>query len=1368
MDALIAHCTQTGGRYKTLWRQRAADEVGPTVGCFAAALPPALRSACTEDEREWTEAVCGIGAFMFHANSYEDAQFVAQCVVRAVESGVLMPPAGCTPVYWVLRETLHADSAHVVLFPELFMMPCLAMAIAGGRAVVTGKHPVPYTGNRWRAVGDGSGDGAGRLWTDAAAPGTVWLRTPPPQYALQYCTGAGPNLTREIMRKEQQRPGIFHPSWRQSWEDSGLVMNGMITRKSARVLYNGLPCELYFVGPQTYIWDGHELGQMYDLVRPVSNESYVEEFGYERVWPLTSIANEFPVPAEVRALPTSPIGNVSVAGCGIQWWAPVQSDECRQLAAVLPDARYENVGANDHIVFVFELCLLPVETVARDIMRRLWTAFRLVSDPPQPLHDDAGEDFMIDGLTVIATFAARRAYRPLLKELVADYAKGRSAVLKVRYQHWLPINMAQRHLYGSADSMRYLQPANRWGCVLEDSLRWPAREWWDPAKHRGPPVYADCEVAIWRDCAARRFGDAADSYWCEDMQRPRGEWVATLDQTAFERRLGHQHYVDEYRKPGEQIVGTHALVRLGWDGICSPVRRTLGVDKMANAVSAHLERLTPALDEYHVHPATVSERFGDIRVPGREGLTVVPMVAPCGAGKSTSALALAEEMLKGRWRAIFVSPRQSVVEQTIAQLRALRVNVIDGRNKEELAKGNVCYVDCCVTTIHSLHKLMGTFVKPPGADSMPIILFFDEIVTAFNGDYNSRIIPAEKVERALARLLYTSVKIAVLMDANLTPLVVGNFIERYVYGVRHMAGRSLQHLCVHVYPKAATYNMAALQGRSAVCYTAFDAQLQVFRAIKERLLGGRKVALFFSRRRSLEVWQRALQDVMPREFTLVYSGDSKVPLRDLCSLLKEERVRLFMYTTAAGAGVDVSFVDEAGDAVRCFDSVALVGASAPYLGPKDLEQAASRVRSVPELLVDLAGADIAGPFETMMWPEWQAVMEATDDEVLRDAASDAGYTQALTRSVQLDESVWMGAPPEPAHYTATHPYARLLAYNRLAKLSVSFRCQAFVATLSYMGYATRVETCPLPSATTLDANARLLKAELMCDIEEGDDAYNTVLANQRRGTIGLPPLRAGEPYVQRLEECVRRLAERDTADVLLQVRALTATGEVPRGIGDWERVARETIEALGVRRSTDGQGALGRDGMAFREVLTEGRGGKRVLQALALYTSLLACGLRGLFPVWDGRHPPSPLCALPLLSRLGRGEIALTTDSGEWLQDAGTVGGPLYLPRQHRKSATSLGGVLNGYCVAFLGTKFYKVVKRGALRVDDHNSRLAMLAVLSLKGYPTEEAEAWLTTARCDTLLHPRDLSVPLPAESAPQSRKRKRLERVESQQEFE
>lgn len=1347
---LETHCWQERGevgRAGTLWRE------GPVaLGCFAGALPVPLRSALVGDEQQWYEVVHGAGALMFHANSFEEAHAGAQSVVAAVDDGVLLPPPHSSTEYWVLRESVELHSSIVVLFPRLFMLPCLALAIVG-RAAVVGKHAVPYTGGKWRAVGEG------RMWSDAAPPNTTWLRTPP---HLHYCRASGPNLIRELTRREQATVATFHPSWRACWAECGLAMKGMLSRTAALATHNGVECMLYFVEQRTYKWDGTQLTSLHVDVRPsvTVDVDAGEDYGYERVWPVSSVVGDFPFAESVRALPTSPLGHVSTDGCGVRWWAPVQSEESRTLLRLLPTARYESVGANDHIVLVFEAGMASVEEETRNIVRRLWTAFQLASDPPQPLHADDGADFIVDGAIAIMTFAARRAYRPLLRELVADYAAGRK--LRVRCQHWLPLSVACRHLYGTADRMRHLAPANRWGCALEDSLQWPELQWWDPERHRGPALYADCEVAVWVDSVARRWSVGGEWYWLEDMQRRRGEWVRTFEQFPFVRRLSAQYYHSEYRRPGEQVVGTHALVRIGWGGVCRGVRPVLGHEKMSDAIDAHLSRLTPMLDEHHVHPTVVSERFNDIRAPGREGLTVVPMVAPCGAGKSTAALALAEEMLQGRWRALFVSPRQSVVEQTLAQLRAMRVGVIDGRDKEALARNNVGYVDCCVTTIHSLHKLLGTFVQPQHG-AVPIVLFFDEVVTAFSSDYNSHIIPAERAERSLMRLLAGPVKIAVLMDANLTPLIVGNFIERYVYGVRKMVGSSLCHLSVHVHPKVATYNMAARQSRSAVCYTAFDAPLQIFRELKERLLAGRKVAIFFSRKKSLDVWQRAFIDVVPQACTLVYNGESKVPLGELCTLMQRDEVQLFMYTTAAGAGVDVAFIDEEGEAVRHFNVVAMIGASAPYLSPKDLEQAASRVRCVPEILVDLAGAEVTGPFETMMSTEWRDVMETDEEAIMQDALHDANYTSLLARRAQLDESVWLQAPPVALRYGDTSPYARLLAYNRLAIKSTPFRCQAFVSILARIGYATRLVVCPLPSEATLDASSLLLKAELLCDLEEGDDQYNHVLANQRRGAIGLPALHLGEPYVQRLEECVRRLAERGTMEVVLKAEALFSR-PLPRTAEDWADVVRTLVEEMGVRQTIEGRRPLGQEGVALREVLTDGREGKRVLQALALYVSSLACGLGAFLPEWEGRHEPALLCPVPLLSRLGRGEVVLTLDSQQWLADAEKAGGPLYLPRHHRRATSSVGRVLNGYCVSLLGAKFYKVVKRGNMKVDDPHSRLALWAVLALRGRPTAEATTWLEEARRDTLEHPRDLTMPLPAESAPQSRKRKRLEKVESQ----
>lgn len=1339
------------------------------VGCFAGALPHDLRAQLVNAPQAWTEMVRGAGALTLYMATYQDAQTAAGIIVRALDDGVLVAEgqgAADVRTYWVLQESADPSSDIVLMFPHLYVLPPLARAVAQGNSAITGHWAVPYTGGEWRAVGGGGGGGEARLWSDPPPPDVVWLRTP--RRPLLYAVAAGPELVRIVTRKEPDDEAWWSADFRDVLAPLGLTVDGALTPEVALVSAHGRQAALYRCHGR------HGAGLLwYDDSGCVEATPLPTWPGRERregsvcVAPVTSSALECP-PA-LRTLPRSAIGHVSFPAYGVRWWAPPGSSTLRTLQQQGErDGRYESVGACDYIVFVhefregFELNAEHVADDARAMIARLLGDGGPFTTTPGHLADDPFSVRDIGDMYVtLLHFTAQRAHRPLLREAVAEFARRRDVAM--RYQHWLPLQLAPPFC---ADERPHLTPANRWGHALHKSLEWAKVCWWPLTL--AEPSYCDDQIAVWPGVKiSRRFGDWVYTEYTADG----GEEEVSTWQKAQARAMPAPPRVlnaDGAVYPGEQIVGTHALVRVAWGGVCKAVPPTASLEDFSEDIDVRIRRLQPSLNECRVLPTVVGERFGDLVVPPSPGLTVVPMVAPCGAGKSTAALAFARVLADQRWRVLFVSPRTSVVEQTIALLRGMHFAPVDGRNKEALAAPGVSSAPCCVTTIHSLHRLAHTFIVPqPGAPR--IALFLDEAVTAFTSDYNSHIIPAAKCERALMSFLAGPVRMAVLMDANLTPHLVGNFVERYVYGVRKMVGSRLTHLAVAVHPKVATYNMVTLQQRAALCYTAFDAPLQIFRLVRERLGAGRKVAIFFSRKKDLDVWRRAMEvgGGVAAEETLYYCADSKHPLGDLCARI-QQGTRLFMYTSAAGAGVDLSFRDAAGDACEYFDTVAMVGASAPYLCPKDLEQAASRVRMTTELLVDLAGADVTGPLETMRTSAWEGVMNANEDEVLARALQTANCTAALARTADLDPSEWLQAPPEHGDnsnngYGNTSPYARLLAYNHLADRAVPFRCQAFVATLARVGYATRVVPCPLPGDATLDSAALLLRAELMCDVEEGDDLYNHVLANQRRGAMGLPLLLAGEPYVQRVEECVKRLYERDTLDVAIGVKRLLEA-DVPEDETAWRALVRGVVAEYGVKATASVRGdrqPLGPEGVALRETLTSGLRGRKVLQVLGLYIATLATGLRGFFPLFEGTHIEDGSVRLPLLGALSRGTLQLGNDREEWLCDAVRAAGALFITKHGHKEgrAASASEVLNRYSAEFLGLKVYKRTRTG-FKVDDTNSRMALLSVVAPG---EEEARRWLAAAKEATVEFDRNVTNELPVESAPQQRKRRKLMRTES-----
>lgn len=1284
------------------------------LGCFAGALPAPLRAALTGDEKAWTEVVRGAGALCFWADTHENAHTAARMVVGAIEDGVLVAPGDGCEQYHILQESADPTSPLAVIFPDLYVLPSLARALLRG-AAITGHWAVPYTGGQWRAVE------GGRLWSDPP-PRSSWLRTP--LTPLTYSLAAGPALVRATTRSEGDAC-LWLPSGGAALGSLGDVL--LVTHEGGRAaMYKGH-------GPRGVAFMWKEDGSL-DVVAggEVVWPSRTEREGYERrVWPVPSTALE--CPAALREVPTSAIGHISSPIYGVRWWVPARDPSLLLLVDSLSEGRYESVGANDYLVLTGEGLN---DATVNGFLQKVLACF----EPSREVH---GGLYVREGDVAFLHVAARRAYRPLFAEAAREYGERRKVPLRLR--HWLPLRLAYK-VPLEGDSMPHLVPRNRWGRVLHESLEWARAEWWPEGREE--PVYSDAEVAVWRACIARRFGDVV---YMEDMEMKSATW-----HPAGERPLVVPFRIlrgDGATYPGEQIVGTHALVRVGWGGVCRSVPLTASREDFSEDIAVRLARLN-SLNVCRVLPTVVGERFGDLDIRAREGLTLVPMVAPCGAGKSTAALGLARVLADRGWRVLFVSPRTSVVEQTIALLRGLHFTPIDGRNKEALALPTAKSAVCCVTTIHSLHRLEGTFVVPQGPNTPPLALFIDEAVTAFTSDYNSHIIPAAKCEATLMKFLAGVVRMCVLMDANLTPHLVGNVAERYVYGVRKVVGSRLTHLSLTVHPLVATYNMVTLQRRTAMCYTAHDAPLQIFRLVRERLGEGRRVAIFCSRKKDLDVWHRALEGVVAKEEALYYCADTKVALGELCGKI-QAGVRLFLYTSAAGAGVDLAFRDAAGDACEHFDTVAMVGASAPYLCPKDLEQAASRVRMTTELLVDMAGADVAGPLETVGVREWQEVMDATEEDVLARALRTASCVASLAAVADLDRSVWLCSSGGMAEYGDTSPYARLLAYNNMGERAIPFRCQAFVATLARVGYNTRLVKCPLPGDVTLDAAASLLRSELLCDVEEGGDLYNHVLSNRRRGALGLPLLLADEPYVQRVEECIKRLHARDTLDVARTVKRLL-DAPLACSVEAWQQVVRDVVEEHGPRATREGRKPLGEDGVALREALTSGTKGKKVLQVLALYVSHIATGFTSFFPLFTGTHISCVAWFLPLLSRLGQGDLVFTRDATEWVRDANEARGVLYVPKDGKSSSTALG-ILNRYSVSFLGAKFYKAVKGGG-KVDDENSRMALLAVMD-----EEEARGWLERVREETRLFCGHVEDGLPGESAPQERKRKRLSRVTS-----
>jgi hypothetical protein len=530
--------------------------------------------------------------------------------------------------------------------------------------------------------------------------------------------------------------------------------------------------------------------------------------------------------------------------------------------------------------------------------------------------------------------------------------------------------------------------------------------------------------------------------------------------------------------------------------------------------------------------------------PFPDALLLTLLMGDTGAGKSTAAQLLMHSVLQRQtnllnylparsWnRVIYVAPRLKLVDEMYeAMLQRFDGNteVVKHykRDAATLAKARlVC------TTFHSLHKLQGPSQELPAAAAVPgaaeppqlparrffvesgddegtVLVVIDEATSIILEDMSHlEVSRPERFDPAFATLLFGKASQLCLLDANLPPPVVVNYVRRISHYIRKQTALPARfEFSLYLQTMRATFSMVREQRRECTVFTAKNGDLAVLERVRQSILSGEPVAVFCASIKTLEFLQiyfatllhehelQPHQELPPDTEThpRIHVVSSKAPEMISNEEILNRRLLLLLYTTAVSSGVNILTCD-----TDHFKRVAVVcNERHSYLSLIQLYQAVSRVRRFDELLLNVAYP--LSPFElaqdqgekTLNQSTLASHMQSLVKEVLAQKSlkrtAVAVVAEAANRDAWLPVNLlaraglgdWVRERQADVH--PLHESMALNGYYRSLK-EPRARSAYLLSLLSRVGYEITLNTTRVEKVDARLIHGRKLEAEVKADV----------------------------------------------------------------------------------------------------------------------------------------------------------------------------------------------------------------------------------------------------------------------------------------------
>lgn len=580
-------------------------------------------------------------------------------------------------------------------------------------------------------------------------------------------------------------------------------------------------------------------------------------------------------------------------------------------------------------------------------------------------------------------------------------------------------------------------------------------------------------------------------------------------------------------------------------------------------------------------PGSAMWDFGASRqtVDATQNLLVNVLKGPCGSGKSSHVREFIAR--KQQRRVVWVCPRVALVGDVVRALESMEqlagCAVVDGRT----ALVPRSQYDNFVIVI-TIHSLASEFVdKYRELESLMFV--FDELCL-INEDLVSAVLDTPRAEAALGFLLAGGrVSRCVLADANMDTTMVASFLSRVADARRTMfdAVPDVMERTVDVRIRwiEASHQMAA--GRTVHCWEKSRLQQHIVDNAFDRW------ALFFGSRTQLEAFEARLRPLTDRYGNALhikkFTRTARPKLDTLIDDLTTGFTHVFMYTTAAGVGVDLSFCN-----ATFYRNVAVFGVEMEHMHPMTVFQGLSRARSVNQVYIAM---DHQSPRHlTLLSP---AEMIASTDDVWRRSFTPPIYE--LTRFVgslalgasqptlrQLSSAAQpMGPAPEPPSMNALLAEAWALPATRRSSALVQrvrpidyVTALAFVRKLTFgkfnfilallieAGYAIEVDHWRRQPRGNAETMADMHRCELRHSARQLAEPPESLVAEYGKRCVnaGLSAEWATSSFTpahsEYLDALSRRYGGRDAVRLLHMYEFLCSQPR-PRGAADWrDRLGR--------------------------------------------------------------------------------------------------------------------------------------------------------------------------------------------------------------------
>jgi hypothetical protein len=494
----------------------------------------------------------------------------------------------------------------------------------------------------------------------------------------------------------------------------------------------------------------------------------------------------------------------------------------------------------------------------------------------------------------------------------------------------------------------------------------------------------------------------------------------------------------------------------------------------------------------------------------------------CGSGKSHTAMAGVAEARRRGWTTIWVTPRDSLVQQTMARVRddGPTVDLRSAGAGFDWSQRSLVVV----TTIHSLRKIANApMLWASGAP--PMLLVFDEARTVFLSDCASALVRTGPTENILS-LLMNSARAVFVLDAHLPPLLARCIVARVRDFWRPAASAELlfrgavfnpavRPLLADVTVRTIrlTYNMVEMQERSAaMIYGPASDSAVLGDALYTLMRTSDNVAIFFAKLATLRSFEQVLNASIGSDKVLVYTSDEHVPVHELIERLEGKRA--FLYTTAAGCGVDVRFIME-GDEVMHFANVYVIEGNAPYISPNDLVQVVSRVRCTKKLIVDIGRQFPESGMELIDSDAWRSVYGASKADILRDLHDEGevylNYARATMQEYLLNSANGGGAAAAAQLLRPSGAELGLAVSRMIARSGVYSLSTLKVSAIAQQGYRTYVEKSEHKIDLVKFTESTMLATVVKREETFGESVADFGKANEARRVLGIAKATVADP-----------------------------------------------------------------------------------------------------------------------------------------------------------------------------------------------------------------------------------------------------------------